>query len=81
MVNRIRKIGRYVGAIKEGYHDLMGKDLSKAVNKRAQTAVQGSYAKGGLVKTRGKKTAIIKAHAGEAVLSKKAVTMLKKMLK
>ena len=76
MVNRVRKIGRYVGAIKEGYHSLMGKDLSKAVNKKAVSAID-SYKKGGKVKRTGK--AIV--HRGEVVLPKKTVASLKKLLK
>ena len=75
MVNRVRKIGRYVGAIKEGYHSLMGKDLSKAVNKKAVSAID-SYKKGGKVKRTGK--AIV--HRGEVVLPKKTVASLKKLL-
>ncbi len=80
MVNRVKKIGRYVGAIKEGYHSLMGKDLSKAVNKKAVGMVEG-YKKGGKVKTHGKKSVLIRAHAGEVVLPKKTVASLKKLLK
>jgi len=76
MVNRVNKIGRYVGAIKEGYHTLMGKDLSKAVNKKAVSAVD-SYKKGGKVKRTGK--ALV--HRGEVVLPKKTVASLKKLLK
>ena len=76
MVNRVNKIGRYVGAIKEGYHSLMGKDLSKAVNKKAVSAID-SYKKGGKVKRTGK--AIV--HRGEVVLPKKTVASLKKLLK
>ena len=71
MVNRVNKIGRYVGAIKEGYHTLMGKDLSKAVNKKAVSAID-SYKKGGKVKRTGK--ALV--HRGEVVLPKKTVTSL-----
>jgi len=75
MVNRVNKIGRYVGAIKEGYHTLMGKDLSKAVNKKAVSAID-SYKKGGKVKRTGK--ALV--HRGEVVLPKKTVASLKKLL-
>ena len=75
MVNRVNKIGRYVGAIKEGYHSLMGKDLSKAVNKKAVSAV-ASYKKGGKVK----RTAKALLHKNEVVLSVPQVKMLKKLL-
>ena len=81
MVNRQKKALGWVDTVKTGYHQLMGKDLSKAVNKRATSAVEGSYKKGGMVKTRGKKTAVIRVHSGEAVLSKNAVKTLKKMLR
>jgi len=75
MVNRVNKIGRHIGAIKSGYHALMGKDLSKAVNKKGVELV-GSYAKGGKVK----RTGLAKVHAGEVVLSKAKVSALKKLL-
>ena len=75
MVNRVNKIGRYVGAIKEGYHSLMGKDLSKAVNKKAVSAID-SYKKGGKVKRTGK--ALL--HKGEVVLTVSQAKSLKKAL-
>ncbi len=79
MVNRVKKIGRYVGAIKEGYHSLMGKDLSRAVNKKAVGIVDASpnaYKKGGKVKKTGRAT----VHKGEVVLTAAKVKMLKKLL-
>ena len=76
MVNRQKKALAWVGAVKEGYHSLMGKDLSKAVNKKAVSAID-SYKKGGKVKRTGK--AIV--HRGEVVLPKKTVASLKKLLK
>lgn len=75
MVNRVNKMGRHIGAIKSGYHALLGKDLSKAVNKKGVELV-GSYAKGGKVK----RTGLAKVHSGEVVLSKKQASALKKML-
>ena len=57
----------------------MGKDLSKAVNKRAVGAVEASpssYKKGGKVKRTGK--ALV--HKGEVVLTASKVKMLKKLL-
>ena len=80
MVNRVKKMGRVIGAIKGGYHELMGKGLSRAVNQKAIGAVEG-YKKGGKVRTHGKKSVIIRAHAGEVVLPKKTVATLKKLLK
>jgi hypothetical protein len=75
MVNRVHKIGRHIGAIKSGYHALMGKNLSKAVNAKATNMV-GSFKKGGKVK----RTGLAKVHSGEVVLSKKQASALKKML-
>jgi hypothetical protein len=80
-ISRTGKALKWVGTIKEGYGQLVGKNLGRALNKRAVGAVEGSYKKGGMVKTRGKKSAIVRVHAGEAVLSKSAVKTLKKMLK
>ena len=80
MVNRVKKTGRWVGTIKDSYHQLMGKDLSKAVNNKAVGVIEG-YKKGGKVKMHGKKSVLIRAHAGEVVLPKKTVASLKKLLK
>ena len=80
MVNRVKKIGRYVGAIKEGYHSLMGKDLSRAVNKKAVGIVEASpnaYKKGGKVK----KTGRALVHKNEVILPASTVRTLKKLLK
>jgi hypothetical protein len=79
MVNRQKKALGWVGTVKTGYHALMGKDLSKAVNKRAVGAVEASpssYKKGGKVKKTGK--ALV--HKGEVVLTASKVKMLKKLL-
>jgi hypothetical protein len=81
MVNRQKKALGWVDTIRTGARMVTGKKLGQAINSRAVDTVQGSYAKGGMVKTRGRKTAVIRAHAGEAVLSKSAVKMLKKMLR
>jgi len=75
MVNRINKIGRFVGAIKDSAQTLAGKKLSRAVTDRAVSSVRG-YAKGGLVK----KTGLAKLHKGETVLSVAQKKALKKML-
>lgn len=75
MVNRVHKIGRHIGAIKSGFKSLLGKDISKAVNKKGVEMV-GSFKKGGKVK----RTGLAKVHAGEVVLSKAKVSALKKLL-
>ena len=77
-VSRIKKMGRWIGAIKSGYHQLLGKDLSAAVNKKAVQAVGSipTFKKGGKVK----KTGLVKLHAGEIVLSVPQRKALKKLL-
>jgi hypothetical protein len=80
MVNRVKKIGRYIGAIKSGARELLGKDLSRAVSARAAGAVEASppsFARGGKVK----KTGMAKVHKGEVVLTAKTAKALKALLK
>ena len=79
MVNRQKKALGWVGTVKSGYHALMGKDLSRAVNKKAVSTVEASpsaYKKGGKVKRTGR--ALV--HKGEVVLTAQKVRMLKKLL-
>ena len=79
MVNRQKKALAWVGTVKSGYHSLMGKDLSRAVNKKAVSTVEASpsaYKKGGKVKRTGR--ALV--HKGEVVLTAQKVKMLKKLL-
>jgi hypothetical protein len=79
MVNRVNKMGRYIGAIKSGARELLGKDLSRAVSSRATSAVASppSFAKGGKVK----RTGLAKVHKGEVVLTAKAAKTLKALMK
>lgn len=61
---------------------LLGNEVLGAIRKRVvhhitPKASPGSFAKGGKVK----KTGLARVHAGEAVLPKKTVTQLKKLLK
>ena len=81
MVNRVNKIGRYVGAIKSGARSLLGKELSKAVSARAvgmaTPATPQSFARGGVVK----KTGLAKVHKGEVVLTAKTAKALKALMK
>ena len=74
-MNRTKKMGKWIGAIKSGYHSLLGKDLSNAVNKKAVGLV-GSFKKGGKVS----RTGLAKVHKGEVVLSATQAKQLKKML-
>jgi hypothetical protein len=84
MVNRIKKMGRVIGAIKSGSRQLLGKDLSRAVSSGAVGQVNAlaspnpipGYKKGGRVK----KTGIARVHKGEVVLTKSAAKTLKKLL-
>lgn len=80
MVNRVKKIGRYIGAIKSGARELLGKDLSRAVSNRATSAVMAepaTFAVGGKVR----KTGLAKVHKGEVVLTLTQRKALMKLLK
>ena len=77
MVNRVKKSGRWTGAISAGSKTLLGKNLSRAVNDRAKTAVYQSYAVGGVVK----RTGLAKVHKNEIVIPAKAAKMLKRIMK
>ena len=81
MVNRIKKIGRYVEAVKGASKSLLGKDLSRAVSQRATQAITpmaspASFAKGGKVN----KTGLAKVHKGEKVFTAKQLASMRKML-
>jgi hypothetical protein len=83
MVSSVKKIGKYVGAIKSASKQLLGKDLSRAVSGRAVSAVTpapamaspASFAKGGKVK----RTGLAKVHKGEKVFTAKQLASMKKM--
>ena len=79
MVNRIKKMKKWVAGIKSVAQDLMGKDISRAVGTKALGAVNAipSFKNGGKVKKTGKAN----LHRGEVVLSTKQVGALKKLLK
>jgi len=79
MVNYRKKALKFVDTAKDVSRALLGKDLSRAVNKRAVEAVEApmSFARGGKVK----RTGMAKVHKGEQVLTAKQVASLKKMLK
>jgi len=84
MVNRIKKMGRVIGAIKSGSRQLLGKDLSRAVSSGAVGQVNAlsspnpipGYKKGGKVK----RTGLAKVHKGELVLTAAMTKKLQKML-
>ena len=85
MVNRIKKMGRVIGAIKSGSRQLLGKDLSRAVSSGAVGQVNAlsspnpipGYRRGGIVK----KSGIARVHKGEVVLTASAAKTLRKLLK
>jgi hypothetical protein len=79
-INRVKKIGRFVGAIADSARTLTGKKLGRAINERAVGAVNStampSYKKGGRVK----KTGPARLHKREVVLNASAVKALKKLM-
>ena len=77
-ISRIKKMGRWIGAIKSGYHQLLGKDLSAAVNKKAVQAVGSipTFKKGGVVK----KTGLARVHKGELIIPAHKAKALRKLL-
>ena len=85
MVNRIKKMGRVIGAIKSGSRQLLGKDLSRAVSSGAVGQVNAlsspnpipGYRKGGKVK----RTGLARVHKGEVVITASAAKTLRKLLK
>jgi hypothetical protein len=85
MVNRIKKMGRVIGAIKSGSRQLLGKDLSRAVSSGAVGQVNAlsspnpipGYRKGGKVK----RTGLARVHKGEVVLTASSAKTLRKLLK
>ena len=79
MPNRVKKAGRWVGAISGGSRTLLGKSLSRDVNNQMRSQVQSvpSYAVGGVIK----RTGIIKAHKGEIVINAKTAKALKSLMK
>ena len=78
MVNRIKKMKKWVSAIKDAGQSLMGKEMSRAVNAKAVGAVNAipAFKKGGRVK----KTGIARVHKNEIVLSAPQVKALKKIM-
>jgi hypothetical protein len=85
MVNRIKKMGRVIGAIKSGSRQLLGKDISRAISGAGVKQIEAysspnpipGYRKGGKVK----RTGIARVHRGEVVLTKSAAKTLRKLLK
>ena len=82
MVNRVKKMDRWTGAISDASKTVLGKNLSRALSKTAsnQVSMAGAvpmFKKGGKITKTGK----IIAHKGEVVLSASTVKSLKRIMK
>ena len=84
MVNRIKKMGRVIGAIKSGSRQLLGKDLSRAVSSSAvhhvNTTTSPNPIPGFRTGGRVRRTGIAKVHKGEVVLTASTAKSLRKLL-
>ena len=76
MPNRVKKAGRWTGAIKGGAQTLLGKKLIGDVNRQMRSQVQ-SYAVGGTVK----RTGLARVHKNEIVIPASTAKVLKKLMK
>lgn len=84
MVNRVKKMERWTGAISDASKTLLGKNLSRAISDKASGAVTAyplvpmKKGSGGAIK---KKVQGALLHKGEVVLNAKQVKALKAILK
>jgi len=76
MPNRVKKAGRWTGAIKGGAQTLLGKKLIGDVNRQMRSQVQ-SYAVGGVVK----RTGLARVHKNEIVIPASTAKVLKRLMK
>ena len=76
MPNRVKKAGRWTGAIKGGAQTLLGKKLIGDVNRQMRSQVQ-SYAVGGVVK----RTGLARVHKNEIVIPASTAKLLKRLMK
>ncbi len=76
MPNRVKKAGRWTGAIKGGAQTLLGKKVIGDVNRQMRSQVQ-SYAVGGVVK----RTGLARVHKNEIVIPASTAKVLKKLMK
>ena len=76
MPNRVKKAGRWTGAIQTGAQTLLGKKLIGDVNRQMRSQVQ-SYAVGGTVK----RTGLARVHKNEIVIPASTAKVLKKLMK
>ena len=83
MVNRVKKMGRWTGAISDASKELLGKNLSRAISDKAVGAVQAyplTPMKNGSKGPIKKKTVPALLHKGEVVMTASQVKALKKLL-
>ena len=76
MVNRVKKMGRITGGIRDGARTLIGNRLINDANNKARTQI-ASYAKGGVIK----RTGLARVHKGEIVINSSTAKALKKLMK
>ena len=76
MVNRVKKMGRITGGIRDGARTLIGNRLINDANSKARAQIQ-SYAVGGTVK----RTGLARVHKGELVITAKTAKTLKKLMR
>ena len=78
MVNRVKKMKKWVSGIKDVAQSLMGKDMSRAIGAKTLGAVNAipAFKKGGKLK----KTGLAKLHKNEIVLSAPQVKALKRIM-
>ena len=76
MVNRVKKMGRITGGIRDGARTLIGNRLINDANNKARAQIQ-SYAVGGTVR----RTGLARVHKNEVVLTAKMAKSLKKLMK
>jgi hypothetical protein len=87
MVNRVKKMERWTGAISDASKTLLGKNLSRAISDKAVGTVE-AYPTSALVPMKNGSKGVIKRktvpallHKGEVVMTASEVKMLKKILK
>ena len=76
MVNRVKKMGRITGGIRDGARTLIGNALINDANNKARAQI-ASYAKGGVIK----RTGLARVHKNEIVINSSTAKALKKLMK
>ena len=76
MVNRVKKMGRITGGIRDGARTLIENALINDANNKARSQI-ASYAKCGVIK----RTGLARVHKGEIVINSSTAKALKKLMK